>query len=636
MGIFFYSALALFSTIATTGSYAVEQNDVAYGLYANTAVEPEEQNAVTYLCWDNSTPASHEDLLADPLLLLRASPRYTDHADSLPLAWQRAAEFDFLSIKDTPQQTSDYESGIQSRQKPVGDSKKSKQPPLIVNTLHTFDRTVPTFHLDTRAISCEKVWWQISSRPDFLEVISTFDSIQNFNGVISLTDLDDTFLESGQNYFFRAKTCSQGTWSPWSDTFSFKVTKPGTVENAHIEMTDKNQYELRWNGSEESYYVFGSNSLDFIPAIYSSVQADALLGTELIDGSAADNFLGKTTSTSWSIDGRYAYYRVIAQSHGRYSQPSPLIHFWESDNLLVGNILQLESTSDSIDVEWQTAIARRVALPPAYSWMQVRESDPDSGNRYKYVRNPYVSEEDWNKLQPYFLPENHPAKGVLDSVFRGQRVLKSLDAMKNAGFKPVRRPQNDLVVSRHAKIPGYIFKAYLDKIDVDERYWFQRRAAGARQVKECIDRHGYNSIMKVPQKWLYPLPPEPSPLKSRRVWRKDFILVVDDMQVLKYKKNRSAYKKRVTPEILDALYNVLMENLLVDSLYLSNITFCKDGKIAFLDTEFYNDTTHPMKMWKLAQYLSSDMHAYWDQLIQHGTAELPKSLTQPKDNDSQH
>ncbi len=253
----------------------------------------------------------------------------------------------------------------------------------------------------------------------------------------------------------------------------------------------------------------------------------------------------------------------------------------------------------------------------SYSWMQELDADATSGHGYKYVKNPYVSERDWNELQPYFLPDNHPAKVVLDRAFQKYRTLKSVSAIKKAGFKPLRKPVNDLVVARHPKMKGYLIKAYIDTVDIDERYWLQRRAAGARQVQECIDRHGYNKIMKAPQKWIYPLQPEPSPDDQKRVWRKDFILVVEDMQPLEKKKNKEAYKTRVTPEILDALYIVLQENLLVDSFYLPNISFCKDGRIAFLDTEYFNDDSRPMKYWKLAQYLSPDMHAYWDQVIQH-------------------
>lgn len=233
----------------------------------------------------------------------------------------------------------------------------------------------------------------------------------------------------------------------------------------------------------------------------------------------------------------------------------------------------------------------------------------------RYARNPYVSEALWKELEPYFLPEDHPAKLALDNIFSKKRLLLSKKALQHAGFDVLKHRQRDIVIAWHPSIKGYLIKAYLDNKKIDEWKWWKNRIDGVRQVQACIDRYNFNSIMKTPKKWIYPLPSEPSPPDFPGVRRKNFILVVEDMYTLTKKENKNAYKHTMTASTLDALYIVLTENLLVDSIFPPNIPFCRDGKIAFLDTEHFNNTERPMKLWKMYNYLSSDMRAHWQKLL---------------------
>lgn len=233
----------------------------------------------------------------------------------------------------------------------------------------------------------------------------------------------------------------------------------------------------------------------------------------------------------------------------------------------------------------------------------------------KYVQNPYVDEALWNELQPYFLPENHPVKIALDSVFSKKRLLLSRKSMKDAGFNILRHPQRDIVIARHPRIKDYLVKAYLDNKKIDEWKWWKKRIDGVRQVQECIDRYNFNGMMKTPKKWIYPLPSEPSPPNAPGIKRKNFILVVEDMNILSKKENLKAFKNHMTIPLLNALFIVLTENLLVDSIYAPNIPFCRDGKIAILDTEHFNNITRPMKLWKMMRYLNPEMRAYWKELV---------------------
>ena len=234
-----------------------------------------------------------------------------------------------------------------------------------------------------------------------------------------------------------------------------------------------------------------------------------------------------------------------------------------------------------------------------------------------YVRNSYVFDQVWNEMAPYFLPDNSPEKETLDKIFGSRRVLSSINSMNQAGFRIVTDPDDKIVVAKHPYLKGYLLKVYLDNKDIPEWDCFRRRVKGSKVIQQAIDLHGYNHIMKVPKKWIYPLPAEPSPTKPG-AFRKDFVLLVEEIDILSYHKNRTAYKSKITPEILNAMYTMLTTYLLIDSVYSDNVPFCKDGRMAFVDTEYTGDTTRPVPLSAFGQYLSPGMLAIWEQLLVHG------------------
>lgn len=276
----------------------------------------------------------------------------------------------------------------------------------------------------------------------------------------------------------------------------------------------------------------------------------------LIFGSNSDedHFLGETTTNSFPVDGRFTHYCIIATQAGELSLSSPFI----------------------------------------------------------YVKGPCVSDEIWQQVLPYLLPENHPAKAALDRIFSKKGLLKSKKDLKKAGFKLVKHDQNEMVIAKHEELKGYVIKAYLNSSPATDWALWRRRIQGAQLIQKSLDQHGYNHLMKVPKKWIYPLPVQDE------LGGKNFILVAENMKILKGDENLLAFKEQMTPQMLDALYIVIKENLLIDSIYADNIPFSKDGRIAFIDTEHFNDTTQPLKLYRLAQFLSKKMHAYWDQLLING------------------
>lgn len=231
-------------------------------------------------------------------------------------------------------------------------------------------------------------------------------------------------------------------------------------------------------------------------------------------------------------------------------------------------------------------------------------------------KSPFISENAWEKIKPYLLPTDHPAKTALDEIFNHYRATSSHKEMKRAGFS-FKLPRGDrrATVAKHKKIKGYLIKTYLDTQNTDGKEWkaWIQRIKGAECIQASIDKHGFNHLAKTPKKWIYPLPTVTT--GEEGPFRKNFILVVENMHILSNTKNRIKYQESINKERMKALYILLTENLLIDSIYLDNIPFSKDGKIAFIDTEHYLTTLRPLKLHRMTKFFSPIMQEYWEQLI---------------------
>lgn len=237
-------------------------------------------------------------------------------------------------------------------------------------------------------------------------------------------------------------------------------------------------------------------------------------------------------------------------------------------------------------------------------------------NGVLYTRPPTVSEDIWDELSPLFLPYDTPERVILDEIFSKRRVLSSFKSMSRAGFILVTDPKHKIIVAKHPKLEGLLFKIFLDSTDQSDDYWWRKRVINSTKIQETIDLYGYNAIMKTPKKWIYPLPIEPAAAEGS--YPKHFILVVEEMDILGRSDNLSAYRTMMTEDRLDAFYRLLSELKLLDSVYADNTPFCKDGRMAFIDTEHSMDTTQPVPISSVGQYLNPEMLKYWEQLIVNG------------------
>lgn len=226
----------------------------------------------------------------------------------------------------------------------------------------------------------------------------------------------------------------------------------------------------------------------------------------------------------------------------------------------------------------------------------------------------YVDDATWSRVSPYLLSSKNKIKKQLDEIFSKSRVSTSLATMRRAGFicKKVRKWSN-ILVATHPKLTGYLVKLYLDdQIGINDFELLVTRVEGARAIKEAINQFGYRDLFKVPKKYLYVLPDNP-PAKPE-LHRKNFILVVEEMQLRE--SNRELWKGTlVSKRRLQALYHIVTELGLLDSLIVSNIPFCTDGRNAFIDTEHHHKW--PIPYHHLLRVLNPEKSRTWEEIVNH-------------------
>lgn len=520
--------------------------------------------------------------------------------------------------------------------------------PKILNNKSTFDYCSPSFMIQNQSEKMSEVGWQISSDPHFLMVPSNLDQIEPYASTISLPLISETFLNPGDTYYFRVKGSRNGQWSDWSAPFKFTVNKPLALEAVEFEQIDDNTYELNWERfAEESehpieYLIFGSNSLDFIPSVYCDHQVNAIVDGIVAEEEPNQNLIATTTEQRIEIPGGLAYYRIIARQHGQLSVPSRIIHVYDQDLVQPRNVLQMCEDGNHL------MVAKRSLFPSAYSWsgtslpcpakslrentltklqLILRSARSLENTKYPYV-SPEVDESVWEEVRPYLLPENHPAWPKLNRVFCKTRVTQSPEIFKKSGFKRWRPGRWSRVsASSHPEFYEYFIKAYCDVetgILYDWRKWIHR-INGAETIRVCIKEHGLEADFKVPHKWIYPLPKNPSPPKSSRLLRKNFILVCENMRIEEHESNEKLYKN-MNHRVMKGLYTVLQVCGLYDSVYCFNIPFCKDGRLAVIDTEYHHKW--PVPFHKLRGSFSSRMREYWDKLTYSGGS-IPNGVNIP-------
>lgn len=224
-----------------------------------------------------------------------------------------------------------------------------------------------------------------------------------------------------------------------------------------------------------------------------------------------------------------------------------------------------------------------------------------------------ISQKTWEAVGPYLLPYEHPARAFLDKICKKKRILASENALLKAGFHIIYKQLNQgLVVARHPYLRGYLLKMYLDRSPRKEWSLFVLRAKGAKIIQGLLDKYSYNDYMKVPQKWIYPVTVKKRPKASEGIFPKDFILIVEDMQLVSKKFDEDFYMNGISLVHVKALHKIIGKGGLSDS-HIGNIPVSIDSKIAFIDTEYVH--SWPVHFDWLTKYFSPTNQSYWLKLI---------------------
>lgn len=220
--------------------------------------------------------------------------------------------------------------------------------------------------------------------------------------------------------------------------------------------------------------------------------------------------------------------------------------------------------------------------------------------------------------KPFLIPENHPIKTRLDAFFHGKRYTFCEETLKDGGFSHYRpRDFTRLIVAKHPRFPGYVFKLYLDvqqyyKSRPEWKQWISR-VKGAKLIRQEIEKQGWQHLFKVPQKWIYRLPPVPKPEKG--YLPKHYILVEEDMDLVSDAKNKAIWNSdKITPDLLTKLHHLIDTLGLLDCAKIDNIPLSQDGRIAFIDTQTFHASTIAWD--SLNDCLNSKNRDFWIELTE--------------------
>lgn len=236
-----------------------------------------------------------------------------------------------------------------------------------------------------------------------------------------------------------------------------------------------------------------------------------------------------------------------------------------------------------------------------------------------FNHNPYLPSHRRKEMRPYLLPLNHPLQPILDQIFQGSRLIQNEASFASAGFMTLyHQPFSGIRVARHAAMPGYLVKLYLDS----DPYEIKGKACWKRLLQRCIGAENIRKLIKrknlvhfsVPDKWLYPTPIASLSLTGHKGSMQPVILIVTDMDIVSTHESVQAWLYQITPQHLDELYCILSHGFASEFLCI-NIPYCKNGKFACIDTE---EPKGHVDLEKVKNFLSPEMQVYWDELVRKG------------------
>ena len=172
----------------------------------------------------------------------------------------------------------------------------------------------------------------------------------------------------------------------------------------------------------------------------------------------------------------------------------------------------------------------------------------------------------------------------LDKLFRGWSDFESLKDWKDAGFRTLRAKEGKIFVLRHKGEDRYIFKKYGSdngRSANEQLENYQNRVAGAALLRKHITDNDLRRVV-VPQKWICALPAESGSSRNS-----PYVLIVEHHRILGAEESQERYRHldaETAREICTILF--AFRGLDLTNVPSRNAPFTRDGKIAFIDTEY--------------------------------------------------
>ncbi|CRX39078.1 hypothetical protein [Estrella lausannensis] len=213
-----------------------------------------------------------------------------------------------------------------------------------------------------------------------------------------------------------------------------------------------------------------------------------------------------------------------------------------------------------------------------------------------------------------YLLDDPVMKFTLERLFNDSSATLTPEYIQSLGFTFLNQMGLHVLVAKHPGMHGYVFKFFQYNVfpGIDWRYWIQR-VEGAKLIKEGIRQFGYEKLFKVPRKWLFKTPCL-QVIEGRTY--PSFILIAEDMRLVPFEENQKLWRKKTTEATLIALHKMIKTYGLRDCARITNVPWCKDGKIAFVDTETFHSTSlnyHP-----LVEFLSRKNKIRWEHIVHAG------------------
>jgi len=231
------------------------------------------------------------------------------------------------------------------------------------------------------------------------------------------------------------------------------------------------------------------------------------------------------------------------------------------------------------------------------------------------------TEEAKEMVAPYIIPEDHPAKPVLDEIF-SVRASETLSTLRQAGFTQINLRKRGLVVAQHPLLPGYIIKVYCDYTGhsynqftksyqmQDEHLEFVGRIEKRNLIARIIEKYGFEEFL-LPKKWIYPIPTEINPARNHAKVKKFYLLIAEKIDILDPFETREIWKQ-VDQDYVYKFFLVYRDARLQDVGW-ANQCFTPSGRLAFIDTKDWPEET--FKPLRFPHFLPHEHKLYWNQLI---------------------